>query len=227
MVQPAARVQRSAEAVLAYVRDAPGTYAWLIILLVNKIILDQFSPRFRYHFVLHHSTNLRELSHQPVQVLISSALWLDGGHWWPYLILYSTFHAPVERWLGTGRWLAVIVIAHVGATYLSQSVVYYNIRHGTAPPSAAFIPDIGVSYALAGAEGVLAYLITAPWRYLYAATLVIYYGAALLSDRTFTDVGHFAALLLGFACYPLARGRTGAWDPLVSLRSAWRRLRSG
>ena len=228
MSHPAARrLRTSAEAALAYMRSAPGTYAWLAVLLVNTIIMDQFSPRFRYHFVLHHSTNLRELSHDPIRVLISSALWIDGGHWWPYLILYSLFHAPAERWLGSGRWLLVVVVSHVGATYLSQSVVYYNIRHGTAPLSAAFIPDIGVSYALAGVQGVLTYLITAPWRYLYAAALILYYGASLLSGRTFTDVGHFTALMLGLACYPLARGRTGAWDPALTLRSAWKRLRSG
>jgi hypothetical protein len=223
--QAARQIKRAVESVGAYVRDAPGTYAWLAILLVTTIIMDQFSPRFRYHFVVHHSTNLRELSHAPVRALISSALWLDGGHWWPYLILYSLFHAPVERWLGSGRWLAVVVISHVGATYLSQSVVYYDISRGTAPPSAAFIPDIGVSYALAGIEGVLSYLIVPPWRYLYATGLALYYGAALLGERTFTDVGHFTALLLGFACYPLTRSRAAAWDPLLSLRSVWTRAR--
>lgn len=227
MSRPAVRrLQTVAEAVLAYVRSAPGTYAWLAILLVNKIILDQFDPRFRYHFVLHHSTNLRELSHDPIRVLISSALWLDGGHWWPYLILYSLFHAPVERWLGSARWLLIVVIAHVGATYLSQSVVYFNISHGRAPASDAFVPDIGVSYALAGAEGVLTYLIAAPWRYIYAAALLLYYGRSLFGDTDFTDLGHFTALLLGFACYPLIRARATSWDPVLSLRSVWTRLRS-
>ncbi len=227
MSHPAARYLRTAtEDVLAYVRSAPGTYAWLVILLINTIIMDHFSPRFRYHFVLHHSTNLRELSHDPIRVLISSALWLDGGHWWPYLILYSLFHAPVERWLGSWRWLLVVVISHVGATYLSQSVVYYNISHGTAPASDAFVSDIGVSYALAGVEGVLTYLITAPWRYFYVAGLVIYYGVAMLGDWDFTDLGHFTALLLGLACYPLTRDRAGSWDPVLSLRSVWTRVRS-
>lgn len=222
----ARRLHTAAETALAYVRSAPGTYAWLAILLVNTIIMDQFSPRFRYHFVLHHSTNLRELSHDPIRVLISSALWIDGGHWWPYLILYSLFHAPVERWLGSARWLAVVVVSHVGATYLSQSVVYYNVSHGNAPPSDAFVPDIGVSYALAGAEGVLAYLITAPWRYIYAAALIVYYGIPLIGDWDFTDLGHLSALLLGLACYPLTRDRVGSWDPMLSLRSVWTRLRS-
>ncbi len=212
--------------VWAFVHSAPGTFLWLAVLLVNNIAINQLSPRFRYRFVLHHSTNLHELSHNPIRVLISSALWIDGGHWWPYLILYCIFHAPAERLLGSLRWLVVVAVSHVGATYISQSVVYYDIHHGTASPSAAFIPDIGVSYALAGVEGVLAYFIATPWRYVYAAVLLAYYGLPLLDHSTFTDVGHFTALLLGLACYPLARGRNAEpWDPLVSARSGWARAR--
>lgn len=212
-----------------YVRSAPGTFSWLGVLLVTTIVIHRFSPEFARRFVLHHSTNLHELSHNPVRVLISSALWIDGGHWWPYLFLYSLFHAPAERWLGTRRWLVVVVLSHVGATYISEGVVAYDIRHGTAPASAAFIPDIGVSYALAGVQGVLGYRITPPWRFLYASALVAYWGYPMLTDRgyaAFADVGHLTALLLGLACYPLTRGRAGAWDPAVSARAAWARLRS-
>jgi hypothetical protein len=223
-----ARLKAAAWRVWAYVHSAPATFSWLAVLLVTTIVMNQFSPQFRRSFVLHRSTNLHELSHNPVRVLISSALWIDGGHWWPYLILYGVFHAPAERWLGTARWLAVVVVSHVGATYISQSVVYYDIRHGTAPPSAAYIPDIGVSYALAGVEGVLTFLIAAPWRYLYAAVLIVYYGDPVLRNSgytAFTDIGHFTALSLGLACFPLARGRSGSWDPLASARAWWARLR--
>src|SRR5260370_29813334 len=100
----AARPRALALRVWAFLRSAPGTFAWLAVLLVTTIVMNQFSPQFRYRFVLHHSTNLHELSHNPVRVLISSALWTDGSRWWPYLILYCLFHAPVERRLGTARW---------------------------------------------------------------------------------------------------------------------------
>jgi hypothetical protein len=224
-----ARLRALARRAWDYALSAPGTLTWLAVLLLTTIAIHQFSPGFRRHFVLHESTNLHELSHNPIRVLISSALWIDSGHWWPYLILYSLFHAPAERWLGTARWLVVVIVSHVGATYISQSVVYYDIRHGTAPQSAAFIPDIGVSYALAGVEGVLTYLLAPPWRYLYASALIAYYLDPVLANRgytAFTDVGHFTALLLGMACYPLTRGRAGTWDPVISARSAWAWLRS-
>lgn len=224
------RLKDARRRVWAYVRSAPGTFIWLAILLVNNIVIHQFSPDFRQRFILHHSTNLHELSHNPVRVLISSALWIDSGHWWPYLILYTIFHAPAERWLGTKRWLIVVIVSHVGATYISEGVVDYDIRHHTAPASAQFIPDIGVSYALAGIQGVLTYLTTPPWRYLYASVLIVYYGYPMLTNSgytAFTDVGHFTALLLGLACFPLTRGRAGSWDPALSARSAWAWLRSG
>ena len=223
-LEPGPRRARAAAGVAlrwawAYVRRAPGTFVWLAILLVTTGILTHLAPQIRTRWILHRSTNLHELSHDPFRVLVSSALWIDGGHWWPYFVLYNLFHVPAERWLGTLRWLAVAALAHVGATYISQSIVYFEIRHGTMPPSAAFIPDIGVSYALAGVEGVLTYLIAAPWRYLYAAGLVAYYGEALVDGHTFTDVGHFTALLLGLACYPLTVSRPGRWDPMDTARS--------
>lgn len=213
-----AHVPAAGRWIWAYVRRAPGSCIWLAILIVTTVFLAHLTPQIRYKWILHRSTNLHELSHDPVRVLISSAFWLDGGHWWPYFVLYNVFHVPVERWLGTLRWLAVAVVSHVGATYISQAVVYFEIRHGAAPATDAFIPDIGVSYALAGVEGVLTYLIATPWRYLYVAGLVAYYGVGLVQYRSFTDVGHFAALLLGLACYPLTASRPGCWDPMGTVR---------
>ena len=41
----------------------------------------------------------------PIRVLIQSLLWIDGKYWWPYLIVFTLFLAPAERWLGQLRWL--------------------------------------------------------------------------------------------------------------------------
>jgi hypothetical protein len=208
----------------AYLCSAPGTFIWLAILFVTTIALDRISPGFRGRFLAQRSTNLHELARSPVRVLIVSALWIDGGGWWLYLILYNIFHVPAERWLGTWRWLWVVVISHVGATYISEGVLYMAIRHGRAPQSAEFTLDVGVSYALAGVIAVLTYLIAAPWRYLYCLGVLVYFGIALVDGRTFTDVGHFTAALLGLACYPLVLGRPGGWNPATSLRTFAARL---
>ncbi|MDQ0934446.1 rhomboid-like protein [Streptomyces turgidiscabies] len=202
------RFSAAPRAVWAYVRSAPGTYVWLLVLFFTTVAVHHMSAEFEQEFLRQRSTNINELSDHPVRVLISSAMWIDG--WWtPYLVLYSVFHAQVERWLGTVRWLVVWVSAHVLATLVSQGAVWRAIRDGSAPASAADTMDFGVSYGLAGVVAVLTYRIPRPWRYGYAVGVVAVYGVPLVVSRTFTDLGHFTAALVGFACWPLTRGREG------------------
>lgn len=200
-------------AVWAYVRRAPGTFVWLAILLVTSIAMNHLSPAELNDVLGDRSTNLHHLREDPVHVLISSAFWLAGGSWLSYFVLYNLFHVPVERWLGTLRWLVVVVVAHVGATYISEGVLYLAIHNGHAPESSVNTLDVGVSYALAGVTAVLTYRIAPPWRYLYAIGVLLVYGLPLLGGLTFTDIGHFTATLIGFACYPLTRARPGTWNP--------------
>jgi hypothetical protein len=196
-----------------YVRGAPGTYVWLAVLFVTTVALHHMSPEFEEEFLRQRSTNIHELSSNPVRVLISSAMWIDGGYWLPYVLLYSVFHAQAERWLGTARWLAVCAAAHVLATLISEGALLWGIRHGMAPESAVNTLDIGVSYALAGVVAVLTYRIRAPWRYAYVVVVLVVYGVPLVTGRTFTDLGHFTSVLIGLGCYPLVRGRVGRRNP--------------
>ncbi|MEU6538127.1 rhomboid-like protein [Streptomyces sp. NPDC047000] len=196
-----------------YVRRAPGTYVWLAILFVTTVALHHMSPEFEREFLLQRSTNIRELSQDPVRVLITSALWIDGGHWLPYVVLYSVFHAQAERWLGTVRWLAVCVASHVLATLVSEGVLLKAIHDGIAPRSAVNTLDVGVSYALVGVVGVLCYRVPRPWRYGYLGVVGVLYALPLVEGPTFTDIGHFSSLLIGLACYPLVRGRENVRNP--------------
>ncbi|MGW2251046.1 rhomboid-like protein [Kitasatospora sp. NPDC001660] len=221
-----ARAARLARAVRWYVRSAPGTFVWLAILLVTTLVIDRVSPRVAHHILERRSTNLHHLEVAPVQVLFSSALWIEGGGWFFYFVLYNVFHAPAERWLGTLRWLAVVVIAHVGATYLSEGVLYWAIRHGLSPHRAFYTLDVGVSYALAGVVAVLTYAFARPWRHVYAAGVLVFYGYGLVQSRDFTSAGHVTAALLGLACRPLTRGRSGTFDPVAAARTARHRARA-
>ncbi|MFF0815137.1 rhomboid-like protein [Rhodococcus sp. NPDC003318] len=218
------RLHLAASAVWTYIRRAPGTFVWLAILLVTTIIAHDLSDAVLRHVLGDRSTNLHHLREDPLRVLVTSAFWLAGGPWISYLLLYNIFHVPAERWLGTVRWLAVCVVAHVGATYLSEGVLYWAIRHGDAPARAVNTLDVGVSYALAGVAAVLTYRIVSPWRYLYAGGVVVFFVIPVLTNQTFTDVGHLTAALIGFACWPLTRGRTGVWDPVAALRSGYSRV---
>ncbi|WP_425245826.1 rhomboid-like protein [Streptomyces sp. NEAU-NA10] len=203
------RFTRVPRAVWAYVRSAPGTYVWLGVLFVTTVALHHMSPEFEREFLRQRSTNLHELSQHPVRALVASAMWIDGGYWVPYAVLYSVFHAQAERWLGTARWLVVCVAAHVLATLVSEGALAKAIHDGIAPWSAVDTLDFGVSYALAGVVAVLTYRIRTPWRYAYLAAVLAVYVWPLTAGPTFTDVGHFVSVLIGLGCYPLVRGVQG------------------
>ncbi|SED47258.1 hypothetical protein SAMN05216532_4659 [Streptomyces sp. 2231.1] len=219
------RIHRRMSGVWAYVRSAPGTYVWLGVLFITTVALHHMSPEFEEHFLRQRSTNIHELSRTPVRVLVASAMWIDSGHWIPYAVLYTVFHAPAERWLATPRWLAVCALAHVLATLISEGVLLMAIRDGVAPRSAVNTLDIGVSYALAGVIAVLTYRIPVPWRYAYLAAVLVFFGLPLAAEPSFTDFGHLVAVLIGLSCFPLVRGRrkstesegdTGRSDGLAS-----------
>ncbi|MER5989172.1 rhomboid-like protein [Streptomyces sp. NPDC001787] len=197
-------------AVRRWITGAPGTYLWLAVLFVTTVVMHRMSPDFEEDFLRQRSTNIHELSQNPVRVLVSSALWIDGGRWLPYAVLFTVFHATAEHWLGTLRWLGVAAAAHILATLVSEGVLAWAIRHGHAPQSALNTLDVGVSYALAGVIAVLTYRVRPPWRHVYAFAVLVFYGIPLVTGRTFTDLGHFTAVLIGLACYPLTRNPPGS-----------------
>jgi hypothetical protein len=191
---------------------------WLAVLLATTVVSRHLSAEQLQVVLGDRSTNLHHLAEDPVRVLIASAFWLAGGGWVTYFLLYNVFHVPAERWLGTLRWVTVVAIAHVGATYLSEGVLYWAIRHGRAPASAVDTLDIGVSYGLAGVVAVLTYRIAPPWRYPYLAAVLVFYLVPLFVQLNFTAVGHFTAVLLGLCCYPITRSRKGVWSPVAAVR---------
>jgi hypothetical protein len=197
-----------------FVRSAPLTYCWLLVLLYTTIVKRSTDRLELHHLLIHRSTNIHHLETDPLYVLFSSLLWIDGKYWLPYLVLFTVFMAPAERWLGKLRWLAVGLTAHVLATYISEGLLYLAIERGIASPRLVNASDVGVSYFLVGIVGVLSYRIVRPWRWAYVAVAVVSFVVALTVQAGFTPVGHLAALLIGLCFYPLTRARAAPpWDP--------------
>lgn len=197
-----------------FVRSAPLTYCWLLVLLYTTIVARSVGRPELHHLLIHRSTNIRHLETDPVYVLFSSLVWIDGRYWLPYLVLFTAFLAPAERWLGKLRWLTVGLSAHVLATYLSEGLLYLAIQRGIEPERLVNARDVGVSYFLIGIIGVLSYRIARPWRWAYVAGCAVILVVALIVQPAFTPVGHLCSLLIGLCFYPLARRRTQpAWDP--------------
>ncbi|MFJ3922388.1 rhomboid-like protein [Streptomyces sp. NPDC090022] len=190
----------------SWIRSAPGTHIWLLIIALTSLIVV-IAPDHVDHVLLHrNSSNIHELNLHPFRALLSSAFWIENPASLPlYAMLFEVFHAPVERWLGTQRWLLIVATAHITATLVSQRVVLMAIQDNRAPRSMVHVVDIGVSYGLAASIGVLTYRIPGPWRWLYLAGAVAFFGVPLLTGGTFTDLGHAISLAVGLLAWPLTR----------------------
>ncbi|MEU2505970.1 rhomboid-like protein [Streptomyces sp. NPDC007863] len=187
-------------------RSSPGTHLWLAVIATTSLVLALSPDGFDTYLLHRNSSNLYQLARHPVRALLGSAFWIqDPAALVFYALLFELLHAPVERWLGTPKWLFTVAAAHIAATLVSQQVVLYAITHHDVPRSMAHVVDIGVSYGLAASAGILAYRVARPWRWLYLAAAVAFFLVPLLTDRTFTDLGHALSLAIGLACYPLTR----------------------
>ncbi|MFD8978382.1 rhomboid-like protein [Streptomyces sp. NPDC059564] len=188
----------------SWIRTSPGTHIWLLIIAVTSIVVV-IAPDRVEHVLLHrNSSNIHELVKYPIRALLGSAFWIeDPASLALYAVLFEFFHAPVERWLGTLRWLVIVATAHIVATLASQKVLLMAIQDNRAPHSMTHVVDIGVSYGLAASVGVLTYRLPGPWRWLYLAGAVTFFGMPLITGGTFTDLGHAIALAVGLLAWPL------------------------
>jgi hypothetical protein len=202
-----ARLKGWLAAAWRFVRSAPLTYLWLIVLLVTTIIQHSLTRQELHTLLVQQSTNIHELATDPLEVLFTSLFWIDGRYWTPYLVLFTLFLAPAEQWLGEIRWLTVGLTAHAGATYLSEGMLYLAIQHHLAPEHLVHARDIGVSYFVFGVIAVLAYHVAPPWRWGYLAVLITVFAVRLIIHVNFTAIGHFSAIFIGLLFYPMARGR--------------------
>ncbi|MFJ7064269.1 rhomboid-like protein [Streptomyces sp. NPDC101115] len=198
-------------------RSSPGTHVWLLVIAITSLVIA-LSPDGVEHYLLHrNSSNLYELSRHPVRALVGSAFWIQNPASLPfYAVLFEVFHAPVERWLGTVKWLVVVATAHVAATLVSQKVVLEAIQDHDVPRSMAHVVDVGVSYGLAASVGILTYRLARPWRWFYLAGAVAFFAVPLVTDRTYTDLGHAISLAIGLAFWPLTRDKPVVGRPRTS-----------
>lgn len=199
-----------------YVRSAPATYFYLAVLFLTSWILETSSSRVADALLQERSTNLHHLARDPLRVLLSSAFWVGSlRDWLGWVVLLTVFAAPVERRLGTTRTVVVFFIGHIGATLITAAGLWVALHSDLVEPAVVNARDVGASYGAAAIAAVLTYLLPRRWRLLYAGTLVAFAGGSLALDHNFTYWGHLIAVVIGLACYPLARPRR---QPLTNLK---------
>ncbi|MBL1079655.1 hypothetical protein JK358_35150 [Nocardia sp. 2] len=230
------RLRRLLAAYRTLLAAAPASIAYAFTLFVTWWTLRGTSDAFDRRLILSASTNLRNLQHDPIQVLVASAFWTEGGFPWSEILILLTFMALAERWLGSLRWILVVASGHICATLIVAVGIAHKVDKHLIPLRVTVAADVGPSYGISAMLAALAFRLRGPARWIWAAGLLLFYGAALWQGRTFTDYGHFFAVLIGFLIggaavvvsrrvLPLLRrsapdrigGRAGVDDGLVPL----------
>ena len=151
------------------------------------------------------STNLDNLQHGRLFVLATSALWVPSVTPTSAVLLVVVLLAvvaPLERRIGTIRWLAAFAAGQVGATVLVAAGLFVGIRMGSLNPAVAGDIDVGWSYAVYSLAGVFAFTLPgrrrAPFLTLLLGGPLVAFGAA----PNYVDVGHALATMIGIVLGP-------------------------
>jgi hypothetical protein len=181
---------------------------------------------------------LHNLLTHPLDVLFASAFWVSSPWmFWPVAAVLALVLGAAERRLGTLRAVLVFLGGHLGATAATVAAIAVGVGNGWVPSSLAYAVDVGPSYGLAAVGAVLvARTRDARRRHVAAVLLLGALALVLVIDRTFTDVGHLVAALLGLSAMRIlvaargvgarhaAGGRRpdgGAELPPILTRASW------
>jgi len=194
------------------ISEVPATTAYLVALLVTTATLASSSPHAVHWLVASASTNLHNMTIDPIRVLVVSAFWVQSAPWiWPMAPLMVAVMVPAERLLGTGRTLFVFAAGHIGATALTIAAIGISVHFGLLPHRLAYALDVGPSYGLAALGGVL--VTRLPRRGIRRAAigaLLLGLATAVILGGDFTDAGHLLAALIGLALSRVAIPRAHA-----------------
>lgn len=132
------RALRGLVAELARGRRVAFGYAAAVVVLTAVLAL--LPEQQRNAVVLGSSTNLDNLTHRPLEVLLASAFVLSNawGLWQVPLLLWG--YGAVERWLGPTAAVVVGVFGHVGATLFVATILVTGIERASSISRCATSP---------------------------------------------------------------------------------------
>jgi hypothetical protein len=179
---------------------AQATVAYTAILVATNLVLDGSSPRLNQAILESASTNLHQLHVHPVNVLITSALFVTG---WDQLLEFAVVAllilSPLEQRIGTVRTIAGFAVGHIGASIAVAFGLNYAVHAGAVSPSIVRTVDVGVSYGTLCLVAAFAYLLVFRSRAVVLVGLFLYELVALIVDNSYTQWGHMISLVLGTA----------------------------
>lgn len=192
---------------LPHPRRTPFTFGYLMVLLATTLLLFGISDNTADVLMGATSTNLHELAHHPVFVLIASAAWLPSQDWLYYALAFTLLLAPLERRLGTARAVLVVATGHVLVSLLTEGAVGVGIVLHKLPVTEATQIDVGPSYLLMTAIGATIGLLPTAIRWPVLGTAAFWLVYPLLDGLDMTDLGHLLCLFTGVASWFWLRRR--------------------
>jgi hypothetical protein len=202
----------------SYLAKAPGTHVLLLTVTVTTLMQRGLDETTATRVLRHASTNLFHMTRDAPRVLFLSAFLLDHGHLLVEIVLFTLVMVPVERWIGTYRWLAVFAAGHVGATMATTVGIWLQVRSGTGGSDLVYPIDVGVSYGLYAVAGVLPRRLPRPAAIVVVAIVAYAVGHGIVSSGSYTDWGHATAFAIGLAMGPLVDPRVAAAATRGSVR---------
>ncbi len=198
--------------------------AWLYLagFVLAEVIYAGLPPRGQAALTAWASTNVHNLSHDPVGSLVVSAFVTgESATAWPAAIALATFGA--NRVLGNWRTVLVCAAGHVIGTLVSEAIVGYRLSRGLLPAPDRYLVDVGPSYVVVSA--IVVALLYGSWlaRGAAALDLALLVGVGHifggLSQLSVSAVGHVTAMVVAAVAGGLlvwrrrGRARTFACDP--------------
>lgn len=185
----------------------PFTFGYAAVLTVTAMVTDYADPSLVHALQQGSSTDVAHLVHEPVLVLLASALWMAGGITSPYALGFVLVLTALERRIGGLRAAGVFLLGHVVATLATEVPIGLSVLVGDLPDSSLHRLDYGISFGVATSVGALAGLLR-PWL---RWPLLVVFGSMVVGDLLefadpMTDWGHAMSLAIGVSTWPLVRG---------------------
>ncbi|WP_338120267.1 rhomboid-like protein [Streptomyces albireticuli] len=204
----------------------PFSFVYGLILLATALYTEFGDEATVDQLLRDSSTDAANLADRPLVVLVASALWVAGGFYSAYGVLFAFVVSALERRVGAARTAGVFLLGHVLATLATELPVAGAVAAGRLPEASLHRLDYGISFGVMACIGALGVLLSrrAAWAVVGPAALACAQDLVELADPL-ASWGHPIALLTGMACRPLLRdgretGREGQEVPEPAGRSA-------
>ncbi|MCC3773144.1 rhomboid-like protein, partial [Streptomyces sp. UNOC14_S4] len=184
----------------------PFTFLYGLVLLATALYVELGDEVTVNQLLRDSSTDAAHLADQPLVVLVASALWVAGGLYSLYGLLFALVLSALERRVGPARAAGVFLLGHVVATLATELPVAGAVAAGRLPEASLHRLDYGISFGVMAAMGALGGLLRRP----AGRALLGFAGLMCAQDLIdFADPlaswGHPIALLVGISCGPLLR----------------------